>query len=163
MQHYWFYYLYWSYTFRAFLKVMESLLKHGINFLFFLYCNGCRITGFFSPQKFKAQVFQTVLVFTWVLFVFITVLHLFTELFQGVSTGGKKRFIILIGFLHPQFLEFLSSGIEHGQHSIHLHGKAKACNYCDARFIYSCVPGRPLFYFSRQFDGVRISCPCPWQ
>jgi len=162
-----FYYLYWSYTSRSLcLKDLERpVWNMGFKaFFFFLYCNGCRITGFFAP-KFQGQVFsKLVLVFLLGPILFsITVLPPFTRVIFQVDSWWKNRFYsFLIGFYSKQILEFLSSGIEHG-HTHHLQGwKQKRVITVMLGFIYSCVSWKALT-FSRQFDRSRISCRCSRQ
>ena len=47
----------------------------------------------------------------------ITVIHIFPELFALSSNPTKIGLVILLGFFFQQFLEYFTSGVEHG----HIH------------------------------------------
>ena len=69
------------------------------------------------PFKYKPRNIFMPLIFGGSYLFSITVIHLFPELFALSSNPTKIGLVILLGFFFQQFLEYFTSGVEHG----HIH------------------------------------------
>ncbi|NQZ77654.1 MAG: zinc permease [Ekhidna sp.] len=79
----------------------------------------------------------------------ITIIHIIPELFEISSNPSLVGLYILLGFFLQQFLEYFSSGVEHG----HVHGKESLSlgsrfSLVTALFIHSLLEGALLTHDS---------------
>lgn len=69
-------------------------------------------------QHIRDRTFKLLLVFAGAYLFSITVIHLLPELMGGAESPGRVGLYVLLGFFLQLFLEYFTSGVEHG----HLHG-----------------------------------------
>ncbi|WP_026135463.1 ZIP family metal transporter [Nafulsella turpanensis] len=66
----------------------------------------------------RERTFKLLLVFAGAYLFSITVIHFLPEILGGAENPGRVGLYVLIGFFLQMFLEYFTSGVEHG----HLHG-----------------------------------------
>lgn len=72
----------------------------------------------FRVRSIKERTFKLLLVFAGSYLFSITVIHLLPELLNDVANPSQVGLYVLLGFFLQMFLEYFTSGVEHG----HLHG-----------------------------------------
>lgn len=69
-------------------------------------------------QRIQERTFKLLLVFAGAYLFSITIIHLLPELLSEAANPGRVGLYVLLGFFLQLFLEYFTSGVEHG----HLHG-----------------------------------------
>lgn len=83
----------------------------------------------------------------------ITVVHILPEVFSISEEPMKIGFYVLIGFFFQQFLEYFTSGIEHGHAHKHVHmGTGARAGLMAALVIHSFLEGALLMRHSPLHD-----------
>jgi len=105
------------------------------------------VTGFiFLSLKIKAQNLRFLLAFSAAYLFAISVTHLLPECYEGTNTKSIGLFI-LVGFFIQIFLEYFSTGIEHG----HTHAHSHSCeNHLPlgmiiGLYLHSLLEGLPIY------------------
>jgi len=105
------------------------------------------ITGFiFLSLKIKAKNLRFLLAFSAAYLFAISVTHLLPECYEG-SNGKTIGLFILIGFFIQIFIEYFSTGIEHG----HIHAHTDSCTkqlplgMITGLYLHSLLEGLPIY------------------
>ncbi len=105
------------------------------------------VTGFiFLSLKIKAQNLRFLLAFSAAYLFAISVTHLLPECYEGTNTKSIGLFI-LVGFFIQIFLEYFSTGIEHGHTHAHSHSCEKhlPLGMIIGLYLHSLLEGLPIY------------------
>ena len=105
------------------------------------------ITGFiFLSLKIKTQNLRFLLAFSAAYLFSISVTHLLPECYEGTNTKSIGLFI-LVGFFIQIFLEYFSTGIEHGHTHAHSHSCEKhlPLGMIIGLYLHSLLEGLPIY------------------
>lgn len=105
------------------------------------------VTGFiFLSLKIKAQNLRFLLAFSAAYLFAISVTHLLPECYEGTNTKSIGLFI-LVGFFIQIFLEYFSTGIEHGHTHSHSHSCEKhlPLGMIIGLYLHSLLEGLPIY------------------
>ncbi|MBK8367292.1 MAG: ZIP family metal transporter [Bacteroidetes bacterium] len=105
------------------------------------------ITGFiFLSLKIKTQNLRFLLAFSAAYLFSISVTHLLPECYEGSNTKSIGLFI-LVGFFIQIFLEYFSTGIEHGHTHAHSHSCEKhlPLGMIIGLYLHSLLEGLPIY------------------
>ena len=105
------------------------------------------VTGFiFLSLKIKTQNLRFLLAFSAAYLFSISVTHLLPECYEGSNTKSIGLFI-LVGFFIQIFLEYFSTGIEHGHTHAHSHSCEKhlPLGMIIGLYLHSLLEGLPIY------------------
>lgn len=105
------------------------------------------VTGFiFLSLKIKTQNLRFLLAFSAAYLFSISVTHLLPECYEGSNTKSIGLFI-LVGFFIQIFLEYFSTGIEHGHTHSHSHSCEKhlPLGMIIGLYLHSLLEGLPIY------------------
>jgi zinc and cadmium transporter len=105
------------------------------------------VTGFiFLSLKIKTQNLRFLLAFSAAYLFSISVTHLLPECYEGTNTKSIGLFI-LVGFFIQIFLEYFSTGIEHGHTHAHSHSCEKhlPLGMIIGLYLHSLLEGLPIY------------------
>ena len=105
------------------------------------------VTGFiFLSLKIKTQNLRFLLAFSAAYLFSISVTHLLPECYEGSNTKSIGLFI-LVGFFIQIFLEYFSTGIEHGHTHAHSHSCEKhlPIGMIIGLYLHSLLEGLPIY------------------
>jgi zinc and cadmium transporter len=105
------------------------------------------VTGFiFLSLKIKTQDLRFLLAFSAAYLFSISVTHLLPECYEGSNTKSIGLFI-LVGFFIQIFLEYFSTGIEHGHTHAHSHSCEKhlPLGMIIGLYLHSLLEGLPIY------------------
>lgn len=105
------------------------------------------VTGFiFLSLKIKTQNLRFLLAFSAAYLFSISVTHLLPECYEGTNTKTIGLFI-LVGFFIQIFLEYFSTGIEHGHTHAHSHSCEKhlPLGMIVGLYLHSLLEGLPIY------------------
>ena len=137
---------------------MEQVIIYGLILL-----AGALVSGLIANRIATGRrTLSFFLVFTGGFLFSITIVHLLPEIYNSGLSSFRIGALVLIGFFIQQFLEFFTSGVEHGHiHELkgeHSHGRFYAPAVVIALCIHSLLEGGILVHESMQsiFVGVLL-------
>lgn len=89
--------------------------------------------------KWKGEQFNLVLIFSGSYLFGITVVHILPELFDQPTSRGLVGSLILAGFFFQIFLEYFTSGVEHGHVHSHNHKQSHTLTTSVSMLIALCL------------------------
>jgi len=105
------------------------------------------VTGFiFLSLRIKTQNLRFLLAFSAAYLFSISVTHLLPECYEGTNTKSIGLFI-LVGFFIQIFLEYFSTGVEHGHTHAHSHSCEKhlPLGMIIGLYLHSLLEGLPIY------------------